>query len=73
MAAINININLADQSSDGTGPYRLSCRRGATAPVDGTVLLSDTTDTKNPHELVEAAYQVAVDYIVGTLQTDLLN
>lgn len=71
MAALNYNANFADGSSDGSGPYTLVLRRGATAPSDGTVLLTDSADAiRNLHDLFALAYFYAINYTISTVETD---
>ncbi len=64
----NLNIDLVDAA---TGPFTVVLKRGATAPSDGTTLLTDTTDTlRNLHDAFELAFQYAGDYIATTNSTD---
>lgn len=74
MAAININMNFADTGDNGSGPYTLVVRRGATAPADGTVLLTDTADPiRNFHDLCALGYSHASGYIASQNESDPYN
>jgi len=73
MAAIHLTIDLRDQSSSGVGPYYMKVRRGATEPSDGTLMLTVNDGVQNIPELLAKAQETGQDYIISTIQTDLLN
>jgi len=71
VAAIHYTVDMRDGSSDGSGPYTMIVRRGATEPADGTALFTGSADSiRNLGDLLAQAYQYIVDYYVSTVETD---